>query len=118
MNKYRRIGIILILLGIFIILISSVFANGYNPVLGFWWSVSEMEITLWDKNIELTKHEKDLAAGKTMPLTDYDRAIVEGGRQVRSVVLPYKYTFSLGLCLIFMGFAFLILTTPKKAGDR
>jgi len=43
MSKYKKIGIILILVGICIPLISFVFAEGYSSS-GFWYSVGEMYI--------------------------------------------------------------------------
>ncbi len=104
MTKYKRIGIILILIGICIPLISFVFATGYNPHFGFWWSVTKMEIKLWHTS------KSTLAPGW------YD---VDDARLVpHYVVLPYKYLFSLGIIFILVGICLFALSKSPQIERR
>lgn len=104
MTKYKRIGIFAILIGVCIPIISFAFANGYNPKLGFWWSISRMNVILWTHE----EIQKPSAADNPDPKDEWvDINTV-------SVVLPYKYPFSLGIILIFSGSSVLVLSKQKK----
>ena len=102
MTKYKRIGIILILIGICIPLVAFVFSSGYNPKLGFLWSITKMNIYLWTQP----------AKPQTPPPgLDFDPYFEPHDIPV---VLPYKYTFGLGVIFVLSGIGFFVLSKPKK----
>jgi len=103
MTRYKKIGIILILIGLCIPIIAFVFASGYNPKLGFWWSISHMNILLQEGSIK-GNPGGSLGGGKV-----YDTSQIKF-----DVYLPYKYPFSLGIILVFSGFAIFFLAKSKK----
>jgi hypothetical protein len=120
MTKYKKIGIILILIGICTPLISFVFASGYNPQLGFWWSVTRMNINLWQETVNApeTEHRDifDRLAPERqkgfVPVEDLPDELKPKTIDV-TVRLPYKYPFSLGIILILGGFGLFALSKPE-----
>ncbi len=119
MNKYKRIGIILILIGVCIPLVAFIFAIGYEPKMGFWWSVPNMNIILWQKHLKL--ESSSVGSNIQKPMT-YEEAIdivppedlpIEALRAT-FVLLPYKFPFSLGIILLLSGIGLFVLAKPKK----
>ena len=105
MTKYKQIGIVLILIGFFLPLISFTFADGYNPRLGFWWSVPKMNVNLW-KTQNLPRPSPNNP--NIVPAEDLPDELKP------SVTLPFKYPFSLGIFTILVGIGFAVLPKHSK----
>jgi len=131
MTKFKRIGIILILIGVCIPLVSFVFATGYNPHFGFWWSVTRMNINLWQKTVIEPEAQRGDVFDKITPerkkgfvpleeapapqgLTYLGETLPETLPETY-VTLPYKYPFSLGIIFVLSGIG---IFTLIYSGDR
>jgi hypothetical protein len=84
MTLITRIGLLVILVGIFIPLVALPFTIGYNPVFGLLHSLPMMEV-------------------KTMK-----------GSGVTTYYIPYKCLVSFGLILVFLGTATIVLSKKDK----
>ena len=84
MTLITRIGLLVILLGIFIPLVAFPFSTGYNPVLGLLHSIPKMEV------------------------------ITMKGSGGTTYFIPFKCLVSFGLILVFLGTATIILSKKNK----
>jgi hypothetical protein len=94
MNNKKTIGIIFILVGISLFIISFAFVKGYDKRDGFLGSLGQMEIVL--------KEGSDPTTPGFHPIDERNSHIA----------VPYKYFFAVDIALIFVGIGFLIL--PKR----
>ena len=122
MKAGRRTGVILLLLGVGIPLVLFPFAQGYHPLMGFWGSLHQMRIPLWQTtNCVVTLEEVpiDPEVIQQQPKGRYQ--VVAELKEVErctpaSFTLPYRYPFALGVLLLVGGLAILIL--PKIADKK
>jgi hypothetical protein len=126
MNNKKTIGIILILVGIGLFIISFAFVKGYDNQDGFLGSLGQMEFILREVEFEKIKAEYPCPV---CPENDHDCLEVkekcaadhEISKQInedimkRRIALPYKYFFAVDIIIIFTGITFLILR--KKSAD-
>lgn len=135
MNDKKTIGIILILAGIGLFIISFAFVKGYDKRDGLLGSLGRMEFVLRESR-EIPKPEPTRPAPALAPLsapesprpapTAETHRIVEDFQPVEevkenaterpTVVLPFKYFFAIDIAIIFVGIGFLIL--PKQRSAR
>ena len=111
----RRLGVILILVGLGLPIILLPFAEGYYPRQGFVYSLSTMHLAFWEYERPyeppppgLTKTERDIWL--------LNKSVAEslGGRP-HKIVIHYKYPFALGMTLVFIGAGILVLRSPKHS---
>ena len=96
----RKIGMILILIGIALFFISIINAEKYLPRLGVWGSISRMEVVL-KEGVYHSGDEWDKAFG-------FDRGY--SGRKT----IPLKYALTLSTIIIITGIGLVILGKPDK----
>ena len=141
MNKKRKIGILLILIGVGIPLVLFFFQEDGEIRLGRT-IIKEVERNLTPEEIEFRKRQKELIEAEKAKLTKkeiedmslYDRWMyggIEGiikdddflkkekwtVRTERKRLMPYKYTVGIGIVVIFVGigfFAFSFHTLQQK----
>lgn len=99
----------LILIGLCMPLVLFPFSSGYNPRLGFLWSIKKMDLVLWWE--EPAAPAPEAAPGRYV---FEDEMAKEPGREPLCIVFPYKYIFSIGIILIFSGIGIFILSKPDK----
>jgi uncharacterized membrane protein len=117
MSKAKKIGIVLILVGICLPVISLGFASGYYPTRGLIGNIQSMEIILREESYILTPWSED-----TIDTGDTGRIIKEEDITnnfepvpVKSkIAIPYKYIFAVGIVLVFSGIGIMVLSNTKQ----
>ncbi len=115
MKRLPAIGVILILSGACLPLALFPFAHGYSPVLGFWGSLVNMEIHLWE-----IRPAEPYAFGCEAQ-TRLDRmSDPEAPSRCDPVycVLPYRYLFAVGVLVFFGGLGVILLASMSREGNK
>ncbi|NCO83254.1 MAG: hypothetical protein COZ31_05630 [Nitrospirae bacterium CG_4_10_14_3_um_filter_44_29] len=112
MSTRKKIGMILVLVGLFWFLISFVLIPGYSPALGFIAHLNNMtttEIVLKEGQV---KEESilDMFMKRVEPLKNFSPQY-EG-----RIAIPYKYLFILNIAIIFTGLGMLLLSSKRLQG--
>jgi len=114
MNNKKTIGIILILVGIGLFIISFAYVKGYDNRDGFLESLGQMEFVL--RKGDQPKPETPRPAEDFHPVKEGEVILipVEEEDAINShIAVPYKYFFTIDIFIIFVGIGFLIL--PKRS---
>ena len=116
MKVDRRTGVILLLLGVGIPLVLFPFAQGYHPVMGFWGSLRNMEIYLWQTKAPGCRDELvSITWTRWGPALQYGRRCTPTDEYF---TLPYRYPFALGVMCFVVGLAILILPKIRDKKDE
>ena len=114
----KRVGIILMLVGIAALLVSLVFSSGYNSDEGFLGSIRKMEIVLRENPagsapVPLPNPSADIELQKRLDI-EYERrcAAYELGEKQR-VAFPYKYFLAVDIVFFFIGLGYVVLAGEK-----
>ena len=124
MSKAKKIGIVLILIGICLPIVSLGFASNYYPRLGLIRNIQMMEIVLRPEllgNNIITDFQpiKEVPPEKKpKELKSNDWEIVKEEPIKPKIAIPYKYIFALGVVLIFAGIGIIVLSSNKKGASR
>jgi len=110
MRADRRIGVILVLVGVGLPLALLPFADYYFPERGFLGSLSGMEISLWQ-----TKPERPRECPPDMPIW---RVFPCFPIPAEYFTVPYRYFFALGVVLFLGGLGLLILARMRNEGAK
>jgi len=103
----RRIGVILLLTGVCLPLALFPFAHNYHPLKGFWGSLNDLEIWLWETKPEVRCDPWGIGEKLgTCP------------RPAEYFAVPYRYPFALGVILFFSGLAVLLLPWMSNRGEK
>ncbi|OGD54612.1 hypothetical protein A3K80_04985 [Candidatus Bathyarchaeota archaeon RBG_13_38_9] len=131
----KRIGTILILVGIASFFLSFLFATGFDSKVGFLGSIGRMEFVLRENTVSKPyddseyinemirlKMEKDRLEGKKAKPGEIFQMIIDDPQNKRwqeywegerkRVAIPYKFFLTVDIITIFTGLGFLIV--PKK----
>lgn len=131
----KRIGIILILVGVASFFLSFLFARGYDPKVGFLGSIGHMEFVLRENPVSKPfddsefiqemirlKMEKDRLEGKKSKPGEIFQMIIDDPQNKRwqeywegernRIAIPYKFFLTVAIIIIFTGIGLLIV--PKK----
>jgi len=131
MHKGRKVGIILILVGLCLQLVSFAFVSNYNPEWGVLDNISSMELVIKEgysqqKEIDYAMSLPDPAPapdayvpGEPFPKEEpsYKEWIINDIKahpdEIR-IALPYKYFYCLDIILIFLGIGLVIFGKLEK----
>jgi hypothetical protein len=118
MNNKKTIGIILILVGIGLFIISFAFVKGYDNRDGFLGSLGQMKFVLREGESLKPEAPRPAEAPLTAPPVEPPRIVedfkpVEEDAIKRPIAVPYKYFFAIDIAIIFVGIGFLML--PKRS---
>jgi len=115
MEKEKKAGIILIVIGICIPLLSLPFVTGYEQRKGFVGNLYDTGIPL--QRVDAEKHEAGIKPDTEKPKT-------EGTKDARSFMerftprmLPLRYILALGVFLIFLGVLRIDKALNRKSGE-
>jgi hypothetical protein len=127
----KKLGIILILVGLATCLISLAFSEGYNLDKGFLGSISEMKVVLTGSNIRAPEPvpapEPAPPPGMDTP-EDIQKLVENNNRWNESekqfeeyekalaarMTIPYKFVLAGDIIIVFTGIGFLIIPSKNK----
>lgn len=130
MHKGKKIGIILILVGLCLLLVSLAFISGYQQKLGLLGSISDMELVLKEgKWVDYPQGYTPPAAPLPAPVPpddpfyerykELEKTYIDPLRNFtphyeKRIAIPYKYFFGLDIILIFLGIGIVIFSKSNK----
>ncbi len=98
MNRGKRIGVILILVGLCIPILAMLFASGYSSGRDFMWNVKNTGFVIWTEN-------KSEAPGPWQSYRTWTPTI--------TYFVPCSVFFALGIVLVATGTGFIILSRDQ-----
>ena len=113
MQKKKKIGIIFILAGICIPILSLLFSSAYLPKAGLIWNIKHSEIIIRDQNGLIDDEALFYSSNSSI-----GRSIYIGMEYLKKarIALPCRYLFAIGILLSATGLG-LVLTVSSSALD-
>lgn len=115
MSKIKKVGVILIIIGICLPIIFLAFASPYYPNVGLIYNIQTMKIVLREERFTKTEYLgtlEDLKEQKQRP----EQPPQEIKVRIPEKTIPYKYIFAFGVILIFTGIGIIVLSGNKQSG--
>ena len=113
MQKKRKIGIVLILVGLCIPILSVLFSSTYHPKAGIIWNIKHTEIVIREQSGLIDDLALFCSSNNAI-----SKSMYVGWEYIKKsrIAVPCRYVFALGIGLTAIGIGFVIL--PKIARDE
>ena len=107
--SYKKLGIILILAGVFLHIISIPYLSYYNPAKGYLGSIRQMKVILIPGTFDLAGAIRDGEITAT-----YYPEIIPDRYYPGRVYIEYRTIFGMTSLLIFIGLIIIVITGRKQ----